>query len=92
MARPKEPGKRGRDSIDDGPRDRHFRRDNALPRSWNLGDETMGIRVTIDGERIIVTCTDMALLLGHRDDLAKELEAVVSAYLPDGKRKMDWIE
>jgi len=52
----------------------------------------MGIRVTIDGERIIVTCTDMALLLGHRDDLAKELEAVVGAYLPGGKRKMDWIQ
>ena len=52
----------------------------------------MGIRVTIDGERIIVTCTDMALLLGHRDDLAKELEAVVGAYLPGGKRKMDWIK
>ncbi len=52
----------------------------------------MDIRVTIDGERIIFTCTDMNLLLAHRDDLAKEIEAVVRAHLPGGKRKMDWIK
>ena len=52
----------------------------------------MDTRVTIDGERIIVTCTDMALLLGHRDDLAKEIEAVVGAYLPGGKRLMEWVK
>ena len=52
----------------------------------------MGIRVTVDGERIIVACTDMNVLLAHRDDLAKEIEAVVGAYLPGGKRLMEWVK
>ena len=49
----------------------------------------MDVRVAIDGERIIVTCTDMNVLLSHRDELAKEIEAVVGAHLPGGKRLME---